>query len=434
MSVVESLGSSTLATMHVLAGISWEPEIRGALVVLVGSTVLMGSVWLLLTTNMGHRLGSLNAAAGFFGWMAIMGAVWWIYGFGLQGDRPIWEPTNIVYGDLAGSDESDVRDLDDANIVVDEPRAIVDRYCPGLVDATVQVQRARYVNEDIGLELLTPAQVAEREAIDPAYDVGDSVVYDAPEPYCNEQVGEAFAVDPETIADETRLANQRLLDDAAEQGITDNRALDEDELEEAVAVAIDEQNRRRAQVTLSGLAALSGEIIDDAKADKVLDFNGWRLLSSSEAGEASAAADAFLRGDPAAAEANFGDGGFIVLDALETGGKPTRDSDGVFDRVKNELQNTIKFWHPRKLVVVQVAPTLDKPQIEGAPPPFPEADPDGQIVSVVMERNLGTLRLPPAITTIGSLIAFLGLCLMLHRRDVELRRRVDEWDPDAATS
>ena len=51
-----------------------------------------------------------------------------------------------------------------------------------------------------------------------------------------------------------------------------------------------------------------------------------------------------------------------------------------------------------------------------------------------MERDLGSLRLPAAITTIGSLIAFLGLCWMLHARDLELRRRLDEWDPAAAAS
>ena len=42
------------AFVTTVAGIGWEPEIRGALVVLVGSVVLFGSVWLILTTNLGH--------------------------------------------------------------------------------------------------------------------------------------------------------------------------------------------------------------------------------------------------------------------------------------------------------------------------------------------------------------------------------------------
>ena len=33
-----------LPFVHVIAGISWEPEIRGALVVMIGSAVLMGSM------------------------------------------------------------------------------------------------------------------------------------------------------------------------------------------------------------------------------------------------------------------------------------------------------------------------------------------------------------------------------------------------------
>ncbi len=43
--------------LHLLAGIAWDPQIRGFLAVLVGVVVLMGSVYLLLGTNLGSRLG-----------------------------------------------------------------------------------------------------------------------------------------------------------------------------------------------------------------------------------------------------------------------------------------------------------------------------------------------------------------------------------------
>ena len=78
-------------TFLTLAGIGWEPEIRGLLTVVVASAVLMGSVWLLLVTNTGVRLGSMIALAGFFGWMFIMALIWWIYGIGYTGDTPVWE-------------------------------------------------------------------------------------------------------------------------------------------------------------------------------------------------------------------------------------------------------------------------------------------------------------------------------------------------------
>ena len=51
--------------------LSWDPAIRGILATAVGVVVLCGSVYLLLGTNLGARLGFLMAMAGLFGWMAI---------------------------------------------------------------------------------------------------------------------------------------------------------------------------------------------------------------------------------------------------------------------------------------------------------------------------------------------------------------------------
>jgi hypothetical protein len=78
--------------LSTLLAVGWEPEIRGALTVLIGVVALMGSVYLILGTNMGARLGLLVALAGLFGWMATMGAIWWTYGIGLQGRQPTWKP------------------------------------------------------------------------------------------------------------------------------------------------------------------------------------------------------------------------------------------------------------------------------------------------------------------------------------------------------
>lgn len=82
----------------ILAGIAWDPQIRGFLALAVGVVVLLGSVYLLLLTNVGTRLGFLIGAAAFWGWMFIMGAVWWVYGtVGMLGDLPKWEVKEIVY-------------------------------------------------------------------------------------------------------------------------------------------------------------------------------------------------------------------------------------------------------------------------------------------------------------------------------------------------
>lgn len=79
--------------MSAILSIGWEPELRGLLTVIIGFVALGGSVYLLLATNMGLRLGFLVAFAALFGWMASMGAIWWAYGIGLRGQLPTWEPS-----------------------------------------------------------------------------------------------------------------------------------------------------------------------------------------------------------------------------------------------------------------------------------------------------------------------------------------------------
>jgi hypothetical protein len=89
--------------MHELAPVlafGWQPEIRGITTVAIAVIMLCGSVYLLLGTNLGSRLGFLVAFAGLFGWMTIMGGIWWAYGIGLQGTFPSWQPVEIVIGDL----------------------------------------------------------------------------------------------------------------------------------------------------------------------------------------------------------------------------------------------------------------------------------------------------------------------------------------------
>ena len=87
-----------MGTAHVIAGIAFDPQIRGFLALGVGIVVLLGSVYLLLLTNVGARLGFLIASTAFWGWLFIMGAVWWVYGtVGMVGDLPKWEVKEVVY-------------------------------------------------------------------------------------------------------------------------------------------------------------------------------------------------------------------------------------------------------------------------------------------------------------------------------------------------
>ena len=82
--------------LSALLGVSWEPELRGIVVVLVMVVVLIGGSYLIVGTNVGARLGLLVILGGFFGWMAAMGAIWWTYGIGLTGPVPSWKPAEPI--------------------------------------------------------------------------------------------------------------------------------------------------------------------------------------------------------------------------------------------------------------------------------------------------------------------------------------------------
>jgi hypothetical protein len=82
--------------LSTLLAVSWEPEIRGIVVVLISVVVLIGGTYLIVGTNLGARLGVLVVLAGFFGWMMTMGAIWWVYGIGLTGPMPSWKPAEPI--------------------------------------------------------------------------------------------------------------------------------------------------------------------------------------------------------------------------------------------------------------------------------------------------------------------------------------------------
>jgi hypothetical protein len=84
----------------VLAAFAWDPQVRGFLIVLTAVSILIGSVYMLLATNVGARLGFLLAVAGLSGWCAVMGWIWVVYGIGIKGDEPHWVPKEIVVGSL----------------------------------------------------------------------------------------------------------------------------------------------------------------------------------------------------------------------------------------------------------------------------------------------------------------------------------------------
>jgi hypothetical protein len=143
----------------ILAGIGWTPEIRGILSVLVGVVVLMGSIYLVLATNLAQRLGFLIALTAVFGWLTIHGLVWWLYppGTGPAGRPPAWEVEEIVYGDLSESLLDEAHDIDTSTL---PPPTEVNEFTPEEVAALSQ-EHADELNE---WELLDASDASRGEA------------------------------------------------------------------------------------------------------------------------------------------------------------------------------------------------------------------------------------------------------------------------------
>ncbi|CAN5736318.1 hypothetical protein BH20ACT2_BH20ACT2_13880 [soil metagenome] len=297
MTVVAALSTAVL-------GIEFDPGIRGILVVLVGVVVLCGSVYLLLATNTGHRVGFLVALAGLMGWMAIMGVAWSIYGIGLQGPAPSWEVVELNTGNLQAA------------------------------------------GTEVATRLPQPDEL--------------------PEP------DQFLDADPE------------------------------------LAEAFAEQPR---EPTLSDLLTIDPSINDE------LDLNGWELLSPSDPqrGEAQASADAALGPD---GEGKFtASTEYVTVDAFSIGGKDRRTDDSLIGRLKYKIDSALTLRHPPHYAVVQVQAVVPVEPEPGEPPPPPEVDEGQPVISVIMVRDLGALRLPSIGITIFSGIVFAILCNILHRRD-----------------
>lgn len=114
----------------------WYPTILGVLVVLAAVSLFCGSVYLLLATNLGARLGFLVAVAGLSGFMVLLSCLWLTTASPLntlKGRVPSWKAVeSLKGGDRARSKIPAVREITSANQVKDSAeqsnlKAIVDQ-------------------------------------------------------------------------------------------------------------------------------------------------------------------------------------------------------------------------------------------------------------------------------------------------------------------
>jgi hypothetical protein len=139
-----------------------------------------------------------------------------------------------------------------------------------------------------------------------------------------------------------------------------------------------------------------------AQLDEARDLGSWEEIPASAParGEAQAAADAFVGPEGRAIFPTTGD--YVTIDAFETGGETY----------------FFTLRHKPRYAVVQLQGVVPQPPPEaGQAPAPPEPDPEQPLISVIMERDLGHKRLPPALVTIVFGILFGVTCNVLHRRD-----------------
>ena len=129
--------------------VTWDPGLRGILVVAVGVSVLMGSVYLLLATNLGSRLGFLIAVAGLAGWMALMGFVWAMYGIGYKGTAPHWKVEEVVTSSSA--DDLDAARLEKAHDLSKWRKLAADDPSRGEAQATATASLVASADSRVGI-------------------------------------------------------------------------------------------------------------------------------------------------------------------------------------------------------------------------------------------------------------------------------------------
>ncbi len=149
--------------VSLFAGLAFDPAIRGVLVVAVGVAVLMGSVYLLLATNLGSRLGLLVAFTGLFGWLTILTLFWWISppAIGPRGNNASWVPVEIY---INGSGEPaqtepvnglvDPADLPSTDQILADHPELATEYPNGFLLADLQANNPEILAEYLDKESL----------------------------------------------------------------------------------------------------------------------------------------------------------------------------------------------------------------------------------------------------------------------------------------
>lgn len=187
-----------------LAGIAWDPHLRGVLTVLAGVVILMGSVYLILYTNLGSRLGFMLALGGFFGWMTILGFTWWLNppAIGPRGDLPVWEPVEIVTGDL--TDAANGATLEEAQTLPNTCWSAESPSCV-LVDGGAEADQIIAANSELFTDIDANPNLSELAALDTEGVIDESVDFGEWELVSSTDAGEAQSEASTVLVDQQEL-------------------------------------------------------------------------------------------------------------------------------------------------------------------------------------------------------------------------------------
>jgi hypothetical protein len=158
-------------------------------------------------------------------------------------------------------------------------------------------------------------------------------------------------------------------------------------------------------VVQGDLSQVGGQILEDFP-------RGWKELGLADPAVADAlpVSDAELTGDEGAFESPSD---YLPVAALEKGGE-TYGPFGILNF------RPLNLWHKAHYLIIQVKPVVEQEALPGQAPPRPRVDEAATPSAVVMVRDLGSLRLNPAVFTIASALLFGLLVYQLHTRDKEL--------------
>ena len=132
--------------------------------------------------------------------------------------------------------------------------------------------------------------------------------------------------------------------------------------------------------------------------------------------------DAALTGGGEGGDCSRAPADYLPVAALEKGGE-TYGPFGILNF------RPLNLWHKAHYLIIQVQAVEPQEAVPGAAPPRPRVDPNATPAAVVMVRDLGSLRLNPAVFTIASALLFGLLIYQLHTRDKELMAKRSASQP-----